>query len=1168
MASLVAAATGLIAATLAHASDPPVDFNREIRPVLAHRCLLCHGFDHSTRKAGLRLDLREEATAPRSDGKPAIVPGDRNASALWGKITRTDGDRMPPVEREALTPGEIDLLGRWIDAGAPYAQPWAWQPVRDPVPPAVADEHWPRAPLDRFILARLEREKLHPAPESSRTEWLRRVTFDLTGLPPAPEQLSAFRADDTPGAYERVVDRLLSSSHYGERWGRHWLDLVRYAETHGHEFDYPIEGAWEYRDYVVRAWNADVPFDAFVREHIAGDLIDPPRVHPERGTNESILGTGFWYLSQGTHGPVDVRQDQADRTDNQIDVLAKTFLGITVSCARCHDHKFDPILTADYYALAGFLRSSRRAIVHLDPNGEIAAGVARIEGAQARLAPVLASRVEVARHRPWAEAARVGVALIAETRGKNEELRRPEIVLFDFEGGTWDPWTVEGDAFGPSPLRSGDFVLEQGIGVHGEGVANSHDRRLGTDGGASDRRTGTLTSPEFTIELPRLLFAIGGGDHPKETCVNLQVDGEPVRTITGGNSTQMHEVEWDLADLVGSRARLQLIDTHTGGWGHIAADHFRLVDAEASQIPGDDTIARVGREVSLTAAEFRPLLEALSRFHSRPIESDLPRRERLVFADFESPDAFSGWFPEGVAFGSGPVARGAILAVPEGLRAVDAGSADSARFGRRAQGTLRSPSFIIEHDYIQVRARGVGTQIRVIIDDYYLDTANALLFEAMSQTVDQERWHYRRHDVGRYRGHRAYLEWNDDGDGYLAVDEVWFSDVPDGPGGLEFEPVLDEQDPEEWLADPFRLRWLLEEGVPILGFFGEDATEFEQIRAAAQEMPNPVRALALVEGTPADEHVFIRGGHRTLGEVAPRRLVSTLLPDQARIERGSGRMKLADRILDLRTPLPHRVMVNRVWQHLLGRGIVETPDDFGALGRVPTHPDLLDHLAMLLRRDPSLKQLIRGIVLSATYRQSARSDDPCAAEIDPENRLLHRRPPRRLDAEEVRDAVLAVSGRLDRTIGGPPVEVHLTDFLTGRGRPGQSGPRDGAGRRSIYTAVRRNFLPQFLLAFDASIPFSTVGRRSVSNVPAQGLARMNDPFVHEQAMLWADRILAANLPDHAARVDRMVLEAYGRPAATEERALLLEFLGTEPDRESWKDLAHALFASQEFIFLE
>jgi cytochrome c553 len=369
-------------------------FEKEVRPLLVARCQTCHG--EKKQKGELRLDSIEAILAGGRTG-PAIVPGKPGESLLIEAINYGELYQMPPKSK--LPPREIATLTRWVELGAPWpahaparaagrpsefdlkarARHWSFQPLRPSAPPPVMASDWPASPIDRYILAALEARGLAPAPEADRRTLIRRVTFDLIGLPPTPAEVEAFVADRRPGAYERLVDRLLASPHYGERWARHWLDLVRFAETAGHEFDYDAPDAYRYRDYVVRAFNNDVPYDQLVVEHVAGDLLDPPRTHPALRFNESVLGTGFFFLGEGTHSPVDLREDEAARVDNQIDVLSKAFLGLTVACARCHDHKFDPITTKDYYALYGYLQSSRHHHAFIDPPERFAVPVAELE---------------------------------------------------------------------------------------------------------------------------------------------------------------------------------------------------------------------------------------------------------------------------------------------------------------------------------------------------------------------------------------------------------------------------------------------------------------------------------------------------------------------------------------------------------------------------------------------------------------------------------------------------------------------------------------------------------------------------------------------------------------------------------------------------------------------
>lgn len=368
-------------------------FEKQVRPILVARCHECHVGDEP--KGNLRLDSRESALAGGDTG-PAVVAGNPDTSLLVDAIRYGDLYQMPPDSR--LPAEEVKTLEEWVRRGAPWgpnaagpatpaakqfdlaerSKHWSFQPLRDPQPPQVADIDWIKTPVDRFLLEKLTAAGIKPAPPADRRALLRRVTFDLTGLPPSPAEIEAFVADTAANAYEKVVHRLLASPHYGERWARHWLDLVRFAETHGHEFDFDIPNAYRYRDYVIRALNDDLPYNRFVVEHVAGDLLEP-RPNPLDSTNESVVATGWYFFGEAVHSPVDVRADEATRIDNQIDVFSKVFLGLTVSCARCHDHKFDAISTKDYYALAGYLQSSRYQQAPIDAPGKLTSEVRSLQ---------------------------------------------------------------------------------------------------------------------------------------------------------------------------------------------------------------------------------------------------------------------------------------------------------------------------------------------------------------------------------------------------------------------------------------------------------------------------------------------------------------------------------------------------------------------------------------------------------------------------------------------------------------------------------------------------------------------------------------------------------------------------------------------------------------------
>jgi hypothetical protein len=965
-------------------------FEKSVRPILATRCQGCHG--SAKQKGGLRLDARAAILAGGTTG-PAVVPGNPKESLLVDAINYGEAYQMPPKSK--LPAAEIATLTDWVQKGAPWgietptgtskpnstkeagksdqvsreifqerAKYWSFQPIRRVTPPTTSRQDWARNPIDRFILAALEQQGLTPAPEAEKRTLIRRLSFDLTGLPPTPAEVEVFLGDSSPAAYESLVERLLASPRYGERWARHWLDLVRYAETAGHEFDYDIPNAFRYRDYVIRALNADLPFNQFVIEHIAGDLLDVPRRHPAEGFNESILGTGFYFLGEGTHSPVDVREDEMRKIDNQIDVISKTFLGLTVACARCHDHKFDPITNKDYYALAGFLHSSRYQQAPIDLPERIAARVKRLRTAKETI--VTAVR----------ESRTVLPKSTREPAPPPPRSQWNDLVFEDFNRGSYDGWSVSGGAFGDRPSVAGDL---------------------------------------------------------------------------------------------------------------------RLV-----------------------------------------LEGRSPR----------------------------------LVGVPAGL-------AHSGLDSDRLTGVIRSRTFTIEHLFIHSLVAGHAGKINIVVDGF--EKIRDPIYGGLTITVnhgDEPRWLTQ--DVGMWLGHTAYLEIADgsiadfsgattrieDGRGYIAVDEIRMSN---GPAPATPQP---------------RSRAEINLGEVTEGLRSVDSplddqltTALELARTAEASLRDPTLALAVADGTGLNERIHNRGSHKNLGEVVPRRFLEVLggLDSPASTPAaGSGRLDLAQRMVDpSANPLLPRVLVNRIWKHLFGEGIVKSTDDFGAMGRKPSHPELLDWLASeFVARGWSIKEMQRLMVTSSTYRMSSILNE-VAERLDPPNTYLHRMNVRRLEAEAIRDALLSVSGRLEPALFGPSVPVYLSRFMDGRGRPARSGPLDGDGRRSIYLNVRRNFLNPMFLAFDAPVPFSTMGRRNVSNVPAQALTLMNDPMVAGQARLWAERILAGPGRSARARLEALYLTAFGRPPTEQEALASLAFLdGQDQSALAWADLCHVLINMKEFIFVD
>ncbi len=1150
-----------------------VDFDRDVRPIMARYCLPCHGNDGSSRKKNLRLDDEQSAKSPLDRQYPAFNEGDPDHSLALLRIL-DDEDPMPPDGRDRPSADEIEMLRLWVEQGAPYTRHWSWQPITEPALPQLKNVDWARAPLDRFVLTSIEAKGLTPAPDADRRTWLRRVTFDLTGLPPTTDEIDAFLNDTGADARESVVDRLLESFAYAEHFGRHWLDLVRYAETHGHEFDYAVGPAWRYRDWVIRAIDADVPIDRFVSEQIAGDLLENPRVHPEEGTNDSIPGTGWFWLSQGTHAPVDVLQDTFDRVDNQIDVISRSFLGATVSCARCHDHKFDSITQADWTGLSGIIRSTRRVLYPQDPGSKIASKVEEMAPLRDQLTAATRQGMEIQQSRPLVQLARSARQLLQQKATTDGGEVAPEIVLNSFEEG-WGDWQVEGEAFGEKPHSREQLFDEQPDEVRGQFAANSHDRRPGTEAKESDARKGKLTSPSFLVDRDYLLFMIGGGQHAGRSCVNLIIDEEVVHSATGRNHNRMNEVRWDVGRWRGQQARIEVVDDHDGEWGHVSCDHFLLTDQSVEGMPGRSQIEQVALQQQLDGNELRewvrlwPVLDRANALKGQLAPDD------LLLADFSGANPLEDWTVVGDAFEVLPAGEVLLIGRP---RIVDATCAHSAARGRGLVGSILSRNFIIDHRFLHLRVQGESTRVRICIEGYWIDQHNALLFENFRKSVNSpDQWQHLQIDLARYQGRNAHVEIHDEGRGWVAVDRVWLSSEGARQGSGADWSVLDDEatDSAMLLADPVRAEALLSAGLVDPARYGDAwnaavVNTVQELRRLDESLPQPVRILAAVDAPIGfDVPLSVRGDPNEPGEIVARRALENLGGADAleNYREGSGREALANWITATDNPLFWRTQANRLWARVMGRGVAATSDDLGALGIPPRNLPLLDHLAIRLRENPSRRALLRDIVLSRSYQMASTHPDPRSKEIDAANDTWHRSHQKRLTAESIRDSILSVSGRIDRKIGGASVPVHLTDFITGRGRPGGNGPVDGHGRRSIYIKVCRNFLPPFLTAFDFPIPATTVGDRMVTNVPAQALTLMNDPFVHDQARLWGERVMKMSEENGlVAGIESMWQQAFGRLPSGEEVEMAREFV-SDRGQEGWTDLAHTLIQAKEFRFI-
>jgi hypothetical protein len=1119
-----------------HAADRIEFFENKVRPLLVQHCYRCHSGQATKLRGGLRVDSREALLAGGGSG-PALVPGQPEKSRLIEAVAYKNVElQMPP--RGKLPEAAIADLTAWVQMGAPWpkqapAAPdsapksafdlnerkrahWVWQPIRPPTPPhpqplsplgrgesvflsspqrgeGQGVRGWPRDPIDCFILAKLEDKGLSPANPADKRTLLRRLYFDLIGLPPSPEEVQAFLRDKSAEAVEKVVDRLLRSPHFGERWGRHWLDLVRYAETRGHEFDYAIPNAYHYRDYVVRALNADLPYNQFVLEHLAGDLLPKPRRRPQQGSNESILATGFWFLGEEVHSPVDVRQDQADRFDNKVDVLSKAFLGLTVACARCHDHKFDAISTKDYYALFGFLQSSHYRLARFDSMEHNRAVAAELWQQRAR------GRVTIQK------------ALAAALQPGTERLA-------DYLLAAREAMLAPAD----SPARLAEIAKTHKLDAAMLGRWITHLRAAARDDNdpLHEWANQWRQPPDGGSPLPHPGALAAGSPNSK-------------------SGTQL------IIDYAHCKPEDWLTDGFVFGPGSVR--------------PGE---LHVGGNAA------KPMLH---------------------FSEYAAAEKDATWDVLKLAPGTenDPGALGSVV---------------------RAGRTIRTPTFPLTTGKVFYLIKGSGFVYAAA--GSHIMIAGPLHGQLVRTVNTGERFQWVAHDLSDYQGQRIHLEFTPTGSEPFAVAQVVQGEPAALAAGFGLPGSLHSRfanaDSLDTLARSYQHRfldtlsdlaadrligssdaverarlanWMIEHAA-LLGAAspaGNEAREFliQEGKIADRIQKESRLCVAMIDGSPENEYVFIRGSHKARGETVPRRFLEALAgPSPLATGHGSGRLELARQMIDPAVdPLLPRVLVNRVWHHLFGRGIVASTDNFGVLGEQPTHPELLDYLAdRFVKEGWSVKKLIRALVLSSTYRMSSQADE-AADRADPDDLLLHRMRRRRLEGEAIRDAMLSISGCLDQRMYGPSVLVHLTAFQEGRGRPA-SGPLDGDGRRSLYLAVRRNFLSPFLLAFDTLSPFSTVGRRTVSNAPAQSLILLNDPFVHQQAQLWAKRVLAQPGSSRE-RIIRMYESAFSRTPTEADLAACLEFLQHKPgapamessDAAAWADLAHVLFNVKEFIFV-
>jgi mono/diheme cytochrome c family protein len=993
---------------VAHARGLEI-FTQHLRPLLAHRCGSCHGA--GSVEGEFDLSTRESLIAGGASG-PAVVPGKSAESRIYRLAARLEEPHMPE-EGDALTAEELGWLAEWIDRGAPYDKPlidqtdrgpwtdrtippeardfWAFRPLAAVEPPAPSDpQGWCRNPIDRFILAKLAEAGLAPSPTAPAHTLRRRLAYDLTGLPATPEEVAAFTADPSPAAYDRVVDDLLARPAFGERWAQHWLDVARFAESFGYEQDYDRPHAFHYRDFVIKAFNDDLPFDTFLQWQIAGDELAPDNVEAWKATGFLAAGAFPTQLTER-----EFESARYSELDDMIGTIGTAMLGMTVGCCRCHDHKFDPLPQADYYRLAATFTSTIRSNVDLPVDA--AKDASDLAAWQARHAEAVAARTAYEREKLPAAFA------------------------------TWAAaWQPDRPAADPSAWQLGTLVSV--TSKAGATFTPQPDGSLLAGGTPGNQDTYTITI-----------------DTPLETVASLRLDALADPSLPRQGPGRAGNGNFALSNL-------------TVGWAPLPAD-------------GQPAVTPTPVELSAARADFS---------QTKP---------DLAVAYAIDADAGSAW-------------------------AVD---------------PKVGASHVAAFDFKTPVSQPGGIRLTV-----------TLAFMNNS-----------RHAIGRPR---------------LAV-----AAVP----GIAAEPVTRTQDPvdvarsqqarvTQLLAKPEAERTAKEKAELAAvhratdpGWQALDAV----VRKLDSERPTPhvVKVLVASENVPKIPHHadgrgfphfypathFLRRGDANSKEgVATAGVLQVLTrhsdgiahwqrPAPTGAKTSHRRAALARWITDTDAgsgQLAARVIVNRLWQHHFGEGLVATPSDFGKQGDPPSHPELLDWLAgELIRGGWRLKPIHRLIVTSAAYRQSSVVD-PAKATVDPHNRLLWRFNRRRLEGEAIRDTLLSLAGKLDPSLYG------------------RAGRDEASPRRSLYLEVKRSKLPLFLRTFDSPDYVAGLAKRSITTTAPQALAMMNSPMARNWAQAFATRITAAAgaAPASPARaVEVAYTTALGRGPTDEERLAATDFLANQ-----------------------
>ncbi len=1087
MASITSEVSGASSSWTAEESptESAPSFSREIRPILSNNCFFCHGPDEKVREADVRIDQRRDAFRDRGD-YALIVPGKPEESELYLRISDPD-DPMPPENSgKALTAEQIASIKSWIEAGAVWDEHWAYQvPRRQPVP--ESDSDWARNDIDRFIIGRLASEGLAPEPEADPETLLRRLTLDLTGLPPTLEELDAFLGDESGEAYERQVDRLLGSPRFGEHVARAWLDAARYGDTHGFHLDNERQ-IWPYRDWVIDSLNDNKPFDRFTIEQLAGDLF------PD-ATIDQHVATGFQRLNPTTAEGGFIEEEYLVKyAVDRVETMSTVFMGTTVVCAQCHDHKYDPVSQKEFYELFAFFNNTAEAAS--DGNQPSPAPIVKVPSLeQVELLAQFEERTTQ-----------------AETR-LDEPLPEVDARQTDWEhewrerlAQRWEPLEVRACA-----TREGTTLrcLEDGsIVAEGENPDREMYEILAhTDlAGVTALRLEVLTEASAPLEQ-----SVGRAVNGNFVLGDVQLQAAP-----GGRPSAFVDVP-----LVGAAADhsqdnwpiTATIDQDPGtGWAILPAER---ADHTALFVPG----APLGEQGG-------SLLRLRLGFDSVHAKHSLARFRLWASSDVAlTPARFDNWYTLGPFPNEekGDIAFDRDYGVE--TTPIDPGEPSEAelRWSERPEwrdgeihtlegeicATYLFRELHVSEDQQLTLALGSDDAIKVWCN------TELVLSERVARPAARDQ---NRVTLSLKAGvNRLLMKIVNFGGGYGFVTEV----VDEAYGGLPLDiaHVLERNTAPTPEQEHDLRRFFRQQHSPE---YEELLGELEgvQVEAAAleAEIPSTLVAEERMEIRPA--HVLIRGNYTRKGEEVTPDTPSFLPPlgtgdTTGDTEKGRRtRMDLARWLVDGKHPLTARVTVNRLWQELFGIGLVKTSEDFGSQGEFPAHPELLDYLALEFSEGGwDIKAWLKQVVMSATYRQVSSASEAKRTR-DPENRLLARGPRFRMEAERIRDSVLAISGLLVEKIGGPSVRPYQPDGIwEAVGYTSSNTARymresgEALYRRSLYTFWKRTAPPAGMQIFDAPSREGCVVARTRTNTPLQALALLNDTQYVEAARAFAERIL-------------------------------------------------------------